>query len=112
MTTLRNSVNLIGYLGADPETKTFGNNRTMARFSLATNEYYRDKNGETQKETQWHNVVAFDNTAKIAEKLLSKGKEVAVHGKLNSSKWKDNNGTKHYTTEIVADEILVFSRDN
>jgi single-strand DNA-binding protein len=112
MTSLRNSVNLIGRLGADPETKTFGNNRTVARFSIATNEYYRDKNGENQKETQWHNIVAFDNTAKIAEKFLAKGKEVAIHGKLNNRMWEDDKGVKHYVTEIIADEILVLSRDN
>jgi len=112
MTSLRNSVNLIGRLGADPETKTFGNNRTVARFSIATNEYYRDKNGENQKETQWHNIVAFDNTAKIAEKFPAKGKEVAIHGKLNNRMWEDDKGVKHYVTEIIADEILVLSRDN
>ncbi len=108
MTTLRNSVNLIGRLGADPEMKTFGNNRSMARFSIATNDYYRNKNGENVKETQWHNIVAFDNTAKIAEKLLSKGREIAVHGKLNNRTWEDSEGKKHYVTEIVANEILVF----
>ncbi len=112
MTTLRNSVNLIGNLGADPEMKTFGNDRKIARFSIATNEYFRNKNGENTKETQWHNIVAFDNTAKIAEKLLAKGKQVAIHGKLNNRTWEDKDGNKHYITEVIADEILLLSKDN
>ena len=111
MTTLRNSVNLIGRLGGDPEVKTFGNNRTVARFSVATNDYFRDKNGDPVQETQSHNVVAWNNTAKRVEKLLSKGREVAIHGKLNNRSWEDNNGNKHYITEVIADEIVVFSRE-
>ncbi len=109
MKTLRNSVNLIGRLGNDPEIKSFGNDRTMARFSLATDDYFRDKNGETVKQTQWHNIVAWNGTAQVVSKLLSKGKEVALHGKLSNRSWEDDKGTKHYITEVVADEIVVFS---
>ena len=109
MKTLRNSVNLIGRLGNDPEIKSFGNDRTMARFSLATNDYFRDKNGETVKQTQWHNIVAWNGTAQVVSKLLSKGKEVALHGKLANRTWEDDKGNKHYMTEVVADEIVVFS---
>jgi len=112
MTTLRNSVTLIGRLGADPEMKTLANDRKMARFSLATDEYFRDKNGESVKETQWHNVVAWGNTAGLVEKLLTKGRETAIHGKLNSRSWEDKEGNKHYITEVVADEIVVFSKES
>lgn len=111
MTTLRNSVQLIGHLGNDPEMKTFGNDRSMARFSLATNEYYRDGNGKQTQETQWHNIVAWGKTAEIAEKLLSKGKEAAIQGKLISRSWEDKDGNKRFITEVVANEILVFGKD-
>ncbi len=111
MTTLRNSVSLIGRMGTEPEMKDLGNDRSMTRFSVATNEYYKDKNGETVKETQWHNVVAWGNTAKLAEKILSKGKEVAIHGKLINRSWEDQDGKKHYITEVVANEIIAFSKE-
>ncbi len=108
MTTLRNSVNLIGRLGNDPEMKTFGENRRMARFSLATNDYYNDSEGKRVTETQWHNIVAWGKTAEIAEKLLNKGKETAIQGKLVNRSYEDKEGNKHYITEVVAGEILVF----
>jgi len=111
MTTLRNSVNLIGRLGNDPEMKTFGENRRKARFSLATNEYYTDSEGKRVTETQWHNVIAWGKIAEIAEKLLSKGKETAIHGKLVSRSYDDKEGNKHYITEVLANEILVFGND-
>ncbi len=108
MTTLKNSVNLIGRLGNDPEMKTFGENRRMARFSLATNDYYNDSEGNRVTETQWHNIVAWGKTAEIAERLLNKGKEAAIQGKLVNRSWEDKEGEKHYITEVVANEILIF----
>jgi len=108
MTTLRNSVHLIGRLGTDPEMKTFGNDRSMARFSLATNDFYRDSEGKQVQETQWHNIVAWGKTADIAEKLLIKGRETAIQGKLVNRSWEDKEANKHYITEVVASEILVF----
>jgi len=112
MTTLRNSVHLIGRLGNDPEMKNFGNDRSMARFSLATDDYYRDSEGKQTKETQWHNIVAWGKTAEIAEKILSKGKEAAIHGKLVNRSWEDKEGTKHYITEVVVSEIMAFGKDS
>lgn len=112
MTTLRNSVHLIGRLGKDPEIKTFGNDRSMARFSLATNEYYRDSSGKQTQETQWHNIIAWGRTAEIAEKILNKGKEAAIHGKLITRTWTDKEGNKHFTTEVVANEIVVFGKES
>jgi single-strand DNA-binding protein len=112
MTTLRNSVNLIGHLGNDPEMKTFGENRRMARFSLATNDYYTDSEGKRVTETQWHNIVAWGKTAEIAEKLLKKGKETAIQGKLVNRSWEDKEGSKHYITEVIASEILLFGNGN
>ena len=112
MTTLRNSVQLIGRLGNDPEAKTYGENKTRVRFSLATSEIRKDKEGERQEETQWHNVIAFGKTAEIAEKYLKKGKEIAVSGKITYSSWDDKDGNKKYTTEIIANEIKMLGSKN
>ncbi len=111
MTTLRNSVQLIGRLGIDPETKTFSDNNSKVRFSLATSEYYTNKEGERQEETQWHNVIAFGKTAEIAEKYLKKGKEIAIAGKLTYRSWDDKEGNKNYITEIIAHEIVMFGNN-
>ena len=111
MTTLRNSVHLIGRLGNDPEMKTFGNNRNSARFSLATDDYYRDSEGKQVKETQWHNVVAWGKTADVVGKLLTKGRETAIQGKLVNRSWEDKDGNKHYITEVVAGEVVVFGKE-
>ena len=108
MNALKNRVQLIGHLGNDPEVKTFDGNRTLAKFSMATNEVYKKEGGEKVSETQWHNIVAWNGTAKIIEKLLKKGSEVIVEGKLTSRSWDDKEGNKHYMTEVVANEILLL----
>jgi single-strand DNA-binding protein len=108
MNTLKNRVQLIGHLGNDPEIKTFDGKKTMARFSVATNETYKKESGEKVTETQWHNVVAWNGTAKIVEKLLKKGSEVALEGKLTSRSWEDKDGTKRYITEVVANDLLLL----
>jgi single-strand DNA-binding protein len=108
MNALRNRVQLIGNLGGDPEIKTFDSNKIMARFSIATNETYKKENGEKVTETQWHHVIAWNGTAKIVEKLLKKGAEVAVEGKLTTRSWEDKEGNKRYITEVVASEILLL----
>ncbi len=112
MNALRNSVTLIGHLGNDPEMKTVGDNRRLARFSIATNDYYNDSKGNRVTETQWHNIVAWGKTAEVAEKFLVKGKEVAIQGKLVTRTWEDKEGEKHYITEIIANEILALGNGN
>lgn len=112
MSTLRNSVQLIGHLGNDPEINNFGENKTKARFSIATNDYFFDKDGERKEQTQWHNVVAWGPTAKVAEKYLKKGQEVAILGKLTTREWTDKENKKNYITEIVASEILMLGKKN
>ncbi len=109
MNTLRNRVSLIGRLGNDPEVKTFDNNRKLAKFSLATNDVYKNKNGEKQEETQWHNIVIWGNLANVVENYLSKGKEVVIEGKLNYRSYEDKTGNKHYITEIIGQEMLIIS---
>ena len=94
MNSLRNKVQLIGNLGQDPEIRTFDSGKAVARFSLATTETYRDASGKKITDTQWHNLVAWDNLAKIVEKYLIKGSEVAVEGKLTHRAYDDKDGKK------------------
>jgi single-strand DNA-binding protein len=110
MTTLRNSVQLIGRLGMDPEVKTFENDQTKVRFTLATSDSYKNKEGERVEETQWHNIVAWGRIAKVAENYLNKGKEIALSGKLTNRSYDDKDGNKRYITEIIANEILMLEK--
>lgn len=107
MKNLKNTVNLIGFLGANPKVKPLGNNKQVARLSLATTESFKNKKGEKIDDTQWHNIVAWNRTAKFAEKFLQKGSHVAVEGKLVHVSYVDKNGVKRNTTEIVAHEFLL-----
>lgn len=108
MFTLRNKVQLIGILGAKPEIKNTDSGKKLARFSLATNEVYRNASGEKLKDTQWHNVVAWGKVAEIAEKHLDRGKEVVVEGKLVSRSYTDKGGVKKYVTEVQVNELLLL----
>lgn len=110
MNTLRNSVRLIGNLGAAPEVKNLDNGNKMARLNLATNETYMNNKGEKVTETNWHNLVAWGKTAEIAEKYLDKGREVAIEGKLTSRSYTDKEGNKKYITEVVINEILMLDK--
>ena len=89
MNTLRNKVQLIGNLGNDPEIVTCDNGKKLAKFSLATNEHYKDKNGEKQAKTQWHNLIAWNKTADLIEQYVTKGKQIAIEGKLSSRTYDD-----------------------
>ena len=82
----------------------------MAKFSLATNEHYKDADGQKQTKTEWHNLVAWDKTAEIIEKYVTKGKEIAIEGKLTNRSWDDKEGNKRYTTEVVVSEVVLFSK--
>jgi single-strand DNA-binding protein len=112
MNSLKNSVRLIGNLGADPEVKTFEKNRKMARVNLATNETYTNSEGVKITDTCWHNLVAWGKTASFVEKYLGKGSEVAVEGKLTSRTYTDKEGNKKYITEVVVIDILMLGRKN
>ena len=108
MNTLRNKVQLIGNLGNNPEIITLESGKKLAKISIATNETYKNAQGEKVTDTQWHNVVAWNKTAEIIEKYLQKGSEVAVEGKLTSRSYEDKDGTKKYITEIVCNELLML----
>ena len=108
MNNLRNKVNLIGNLGANPDVKIFDSGKKMVRLSLATSENYKNIKGEKVEETQWHNLVAWGKTADIAEKYLQKGSELAIEGKLSYRSYEDKNGEKKYITEIVINELMML----
>jgi len=108
MKTLRNKVQLIGNLGADPEVKELPEGKTVARLSLATSDTYKKASGEKVTETQWHNLVAWGKTAEIAGKYLKKGNRVAIEGRLVNRTYDDKKGIKRYITEIVINDLLML----
>jgi len=108
MNTLRNKVQLIGNLGNNPEIIALDSGKKLAKFSLATNETYKNAQGEKVTETEWHNIIAWNKTAEIVEKYLEKGKEVAIEGKLTNRSYDDKEGNKRYITEIVCNELLML----
>lgn len=110
MNTLKNSVRLIGNLGAAPEVKEFEAGKKVARIALATNETFTNAKGEKVTETCWHNLVAWGKTAELAQKYLTKGSEVAIEGKLTSRNYTSKEGEKKYITEIVVNELLFLSK--
>lgn len=110
MNNLKNKVQLIGNLGAAPEVKILDGGKKLARLSLATNETYKNANGEKVTETQWHNVVAWGKTAEIVEKYFTKGLEVMVDGKLVSRNYTDKDGIKRYVTEVQANDLLILTK--
>ena len=108
MSTLRNKVQLIGNLGNDPEIVTVASGQKLAKFSMATNESYKNNKGERIKDTQWHNVIAWGKTAELIELYLGKGKEVALEGKLVTRSWDDPEGKKRYATEGHCQTLLLL----
>lgn len=108
MSTLRNKVQLIGNLGNDPEIITLESGKKLAKFSLATNETYKDSEGQKQTKTDWHSLIAWGKTADIVEKYLGKGKEIAIEGKLITRNYNDKDGNKRYITEVVVNELLML----
>ena len=112
MSTLKNKVQLIGNVGQDPEITVLDSGKKVVRFSLATNEYYKNTNGEKVQNTNWHNMVAWSKTAEIIEKYANKGKEIAIEGKLVSRSYENEQGEKRYITEIVIGDILLLGSKN
>jgi len=104
-----NKVILIGNLGKDPEVKYTPSGMAVARFSLATNERYKDKEGNWQDKTEWHNLVAFQRTAEIVGEYLKKGRTCYVEGRLQTSSWDDKeSGQKKYRTEIIVGDLVLL----
>ncbi len=107
---MKNSVQLIGHVGQEPEIKTLEAGRKLANITIATNDVYYKENGDKVEKTEWHRVTAWGKTAEIIEKYVTKGKEVAVEGKLTHRSYDDKEGNKRYITEVVLNEILLLSK--
>ena len=110
MNALRNKVQLIGRLGQDPEILNFDDGNKLAKFSLATDDSYKDKSGQKIERTQWHNIIVRGGLVQIVESYVAKGQEIAVEGKLTNRSWEDKEGNKRYTTEIVVNELLMLGK--
>ena len=109
MSNLRNNVQLIGRLGKSPEVKQLESGRFVANVSIATNDIYKNAKGEKVIETQWHNLVAWGKNAENFQKILNKGDEVAIQGKLTHRSYEDKDGITRYVTEIVVNEFVKLS---
>ncbi len=105
-----NKVTLIGNVGNEPEIKTLANDIKVAKFSLATTESYKDPQGQTHAETEWHSVVLWRNLADLTEKYIHKGSLLYVEGKLKTRSYEDEQGKKRYVTEIIAEQILFLDK--
>ena len=97
-----NRVIIVGNVGKDPEVRTFGNGGKVANFSIATSERWKDKQGQAQEKTEWHNIAVFnDGLVGVIERYVKKGSKLYVEGKLQTRKWQDRDGNDKYTTEVV-----------
>lgn len=103
-----NKVILVGNLGKDPEVRHLEGGNSVANFTLATNEYYKDKQGARVERTEWHNISAWRGLAELAEKYLKKGTQVYVEGKLRTRQYQDKDNQTRYITEIIAEEISLL----
>ena len=110
--TLRNRVQLIGNLGANPEIKNFDGNKKVAKLSIATTEKYKNQKGEWITDTTWHYLTAWGNQAEFAEKFLIKGSEIAIDGKLKNNVYTDKDGIKRTSTEIHVAEFMMLGKKN
>ncbi|UFH47106.1 single-stranded DNA-binding protein [Flavobacterium galactosidilyticum] len=107
---MKNTVQLIGHVGQDPEVKSLEGGKKLANISIATNEVYYKENGDKVEKTEWHRVSAWGKTADIIEKYVTKGKEIAIEGKLTHRSYDDKDGVKRFITEVVANEILLLGK--
>ena len=105
-----NKVVLIGHLGGDPETRFTPSGAAVANFNLATNESWKDANGDIQDKTEWHRCVMFGKSAELAGDLLKRGQLVFTEGKLQTRNWEDKDGVKRYTTEVVCEMFTMLGR--
>jgi single-strand DNA-binding protein len=106
---MKNRVQLIGNVGQEPEVKTI-NNKKVATLTIATNDFYYNEKGDKVEQTEWHRVTAWGKTAEIIEKYVTKGKEIAVEGKLTHRSYDDKDGNKRYVTEILVSELLLLGK--
>ena len=110
MNAMRNKVQLIGHVGQEPEIKTFEGGKKLANITIATNDYYINDKGDKVEQTEWHKVTAWGKVAEIIEKYVTKGKEIAIEGKLTHRSYDDKDGNKRYITEVVVNDILLMGK--
>ena len=110
MSTLRNTVRLIGHVGNNPEIVNLESGKKLAKFSIATKESYTNSKGEKITDTQWHRIVAWGKTAELIETYVPKGKEIGIEGKLTSRSYEDKDGVKKYIIEVVCSELLLIGK--
>jgi len=103
-----NKVILVGRLGKDPEVRYTGGGQAVANFTMATDYSYKDRNGERQKRTEWHRIVAWRKLAEIVQQYLKKGSLIYIEGRIETREWQDKEGQKRYTTEIIANEMRML----
>ena len=108
---MRNSVMLIGRPGAEPEMRNLNNNNKVARFRLAVSESHRNANNEWVNDTQWFSIVAWGNVAGRVEKVVRKGQQLAIEGKLRNNEWTDDKGQRHSTTEIWINDLFPMEKE-
>lgn len=105
-----NKVILVGNVGKDPEIRHLQGGASVATITLATSERYKDRNGESREQTEWHTVIAWRQLADLAENYIRKGTQLYVEGRIRTRSWDDQNGQKRYATEIQADTIQLLGR--
>ena len=108
MNALRNKVQLIGRLGQEPEIVNFEDGKQLAKFSMATDESYKDNQGNKVERSQWHNVVVRVGLVKVVDNYVQKGQEIAIEGKLTSRSYDDKDGITRYITEVMCNELLLL----
>ena len=110
MNALKNKVQLIGHVGQEPEIKNLEGGKKLATITLATNENYTNAKGEKVENTEWHRLTAWGKTADLIENYVTKGKEIAVEGKLSHRSYDDKEGIKRYVTEVVISELVLLGK--
>ena len=110
MNAMKNTVQLIGNVGNDPEIKSFDGGKKVANLTIATNDSYKNDKGEKVEQTEWHKVVAWGKTADIIEKYVTKGLQIGIEGKLTHRSYDDKNGEKRYITEVVVNEVMLLGK--
>ena len=110
MNAMKNTVQLIGHVGQDPEIKNLDGGKKVANITLATNEVYYKENGDKVEQTEWHRLAAWGKTADIIEKYVTKGIQIGIEGKLTHRSYDDKNGEKRYITEVVVNEVLLLGK--
>ena len=110
MNAMKNTVQLIGNVGNDPEIKTFDGGKKVANITIATNDSYKNDKGEKVEQTEWHRVTAWGATAEFIEKYVVKGRQIGIEGKLTHRSYDDKNGEKRYITEVVVNEVMLLGK--